>query len=119
MPKIMLYEDARGNFLVNDFVSAIQCGGGGKVVRVQIEQIQTKMKLLEKSGTFTGSGFSKHLRGDVWELKTGKNRILFFPWKGDTYVLLHAFRKTTNQTPSQEIEQAEREIKDWVNNHGH
>ncbi len=56
----------------------------------------------------------KHLRKEIYELRPGDNRVLFFFCDGEKYILLHAFRKTTNQTPPQEIEKAIKEMKDYL-----
>ncbi|HEO8422734.1 TPA: type II toxin-antitoxin system RelE/ParE family toxin, partial [Yersinia enterocolitica] len=37
-------------------------------------------------------------------------------WDGNKIVLLHSFHKKTKKTPSLEIKQAEREMKDWLEN---
>lgn len=39
-----------------------------------------------------------------------RNRILFFSYKNDEFVLLHYFVKKTNKTPKREIEKAENEM---------
>lgn len=118
MFKITLYEDARGRCPVNDFYSAIE-NSGGKNAKIQAQKIHFQLQLLRKLGTMgTNGGASKKLRNKIWELRPFPNRILFFHWKDNTYVLLHAFRKTTNQAPQEEIEQAEREMADWIRHHG-
>ena len=50
----------------------------------------------------------------IWELRPGFNRVLYFYYKDDTFVLLHQFRKQTRKTPRQEIEKAKRERNDWI-----
>ena len=55
---------------------------------------------------------------DIWELRPGNNRVLFFYHKDDTYVLLHLFRKRTQKTPRSEIEKAKRERNDWLTREG-
>ena len=42
------------------------------------------------------------------------NRMLFFYWKDDTFVLLHYFVKKTQKTPDREIEQAPRNLKSFL-----
>ncbi len=57
-----------------------------------------------------------HLRGSVWEVRTSLgNRIartLFAVVRGQM-VLLHAFIKKTQQTPSEAIDLAEKRFKEW------
>ena len=55
-----------------------------------------------------------HLEEDIWELRPGNNRVLYFYHRDDTYVLLHQFRKKTQKTPRREIEKAKSERDDWI-----
>ena len=55
---------------------------------------------------------------DIWELRPGRNRVLFFYHKDDTYVLLHHFLKKTQKTPRREIEKAKSERNDWITRKG-
>ena len=55
----------------------------------------------------------KHLRGEIWELRPLRNRILFAALVDNRFVLLHAFMRKTQKTPAVEIERAEKELKDF------
>lgn len=55
---------------------------------------------------------------ELWELRPGHNRVLFFYHKDNTYVLLHHFRKKTQKTPRREIDKAKAERDDWVRRMG-
>lgn len=117
MPEISLYVDTRGRSPVKDFTSSLN-SVNGKSAKNELNRINRQIHLLEELGTWgLSTKVAKHIRGDIWELRPGKTRILFFSWN-HTYILLHAFYKTTNETPEEEIEQAEREIKDWKARHG-
>ena len=50
----------------------------------------------------------------MYELRPTRERIFFFYWKDNTFVLLHHFVKKTQKTPLREIEQAERRMKDYL-----
>ena len=65
-----------------------------------------------------GENITKHLEEDIWELRPGRNRVLFFYHKDDTYVLLHHFLKKTQKTPRREIEKAKSERNDWITRKG-
>src|SRR5215510_951187 len=46
---------------------------------------------------------------DIWELRPKPHRIFFFfDSERATYVLLHGYRKKSQQTPPRELERAER-----------
>lgn len=73
------------------------------------------IQLLEESGTRIGDNITKHIEDDIWELRPGNNRILYFYFKDDTFILLHHFHKKTQKTPRREIEKAKSERDDWIN----
>ena len=85
-----------------------------KDARIQHKQISQYIQLLEDHGTLLGENITKHLEEDIWELRPGNNRILYFYHKDETYVLLHQFRKKTQKTPRREIEKAKAERDDWI-----
>lgn len=120
MYEIILYEDAQGNCPLGELIEYLDSRAGrSKDSRIQLKQIMFHLDLLERVGTRCPAEYVKHIQDDVWELRPGNNRILFFGWKGNKFVLLHSFRKTTNQTPRSEIEQAQRELTDWTNRFGY
>ena len=57
---------------------------------------------------------TNHLDDDIWELRPGNNRVLYFFHKDDTFVLLHSFRKKTQKTPRREIDRAKSERDDYL-----
>ena len=57
---------------------------------------------------------TNNLDNDIWKLRPGNNRVLYFYFKNDTFVLLHQFRKKTQKTPKREIERAKAERDDYL-----
>ena len=52
----------------------------------------------------------------IWELRPGFNRIFYFYYDNDQFVLLHHFRKKTQKTPKKkEIVRAKNERDDYLN----
>lgn len=112
---IEFYETADGISELWDFLIDLQMKAvSNKDARIQHKQITQYIQLLEDHGTRLGENFTKHLDEDIWELRPGSNRILFFYHKDNTYVLLHQFRKKTQKTPRREIEKAKAERDDWI-----
>ena len=72
------------------------------------------MDLLAEHGTRIGEPVTKHLAGDIWELRPRSDRVLYFFWKDNTFILLHHFVKKTQKTPEREIEQAKRNMADYL-----
>jgi len=62
--------------------------------------------------------FYKDKEGSLWELRPLKNRIFFFCWKDDIFVLLHHFIKKSQKTPEKEIEKARLRQKDFLKREG-
>jgi phage-related protein len=112
---ILFYEDEEGNKPVEDFIDELDgAAHNNKNARVQLEQIIYCLNRLEDKGTRAGEKFTKRISGDIWELRPGNNRILFFGWNGNHFVLLHHFGKTTQKTPPREIAIAERRMEKWL-----
>jgi phage-related protein len=69
---------------------------------------------LSNTGQQAKEPYVKHIRGNIWELRPIRDRILFVAWDGKSFILLHYFMKKTEKTPQREIEQAERNLADWI-----
>ncbi|MBR1656960.1 MAG: type II toxin-antitoxin system RelE/ParE family toxin [Synergistaceae bacterium] len=113
MYKIIFYETPNGESDVRDFFDNL-FHTKGKDARIQYEQFFMQVELLKKRGTNLPENITKHIDEDIWELRPGHNRIFYFCWLDDTFVLLHHFRKTTQKTPRREIEKAKRERDDYL-----
>ena len=115
MFKIEFYSTADGVSELWDFLDDLQKKSTtSKDARIQHKQIAQYIQLLEDHGTRLGENITKHLEDDIWELRPGSNRVLYFFHKDDTYVLLHQFRKKTQKTPRREIDKAKAERDDWI-----
>ena len=119
MNRIEFYRKRDGTSDVLDFLDDLrQRSSSDKDARIQFRQMNLYMDLLRMNGTNLSVKIAKHLDDDIWELRPGNNRVLFFYHKGDAYVLLHHFRKKTQETPPREIKQAKRERDDYIRQKG-
>ena len=119
MYKIVFYETSDGVSELWNFLDDLQQRAStNKDARIQHKQIIQYIQLLEDHGTRLGEKTTKHLDEDIWELRPGDNRVLFFYHKDDTFVLLHQFRKKTQKTPPREIAKAKHERDDWISRKG-
>lgn len=115
MFEVEFYEDRNGNEPIKDFMIELQeKGKTSKNERIRSEKILTYIRVLQEYGTRAGEPFVKHIEGDIWELRPLSDRIFFFYFKENTFVLLHHFMKKTNKTPKREIEQAKRNLADHL-----
>jgi len=120
MHNIEFYEDRNGVSELWDFLVSLQVRASkNKDARIQHKQIVQYIQLLEDHGTMLGESITKHIVDGIWELRPGYNRVFFFFWSEDTYVLLHCFRKKSKKTPAREIERARAERADWISRKGY
>ena len=82
--------------------------------RIRHKKIIEYLEVLAQFGTRTGEPYVKHILDDIWELRPTNDRIFFFYWKNQTYLMLHHFIKKTQKTPICEIEQAKRNLADFL-----
>ena len=114
MFKINFYRTADGYSEVDEFLKRLrEKARTSKDARIQHKQVALYIQLLADHGTRLGENVTKHIDEDIWELRPGNNRIMFFYFEEDTFVLLHTFRKKTQKTPKREIERAKSERDDW------
>lgn len=85
-----------------------------KTARINRNKILTYLKALATYGTRIGEPFVKHIDGDIWELRPLNNRIFFFYWKDNKFVLLHYFIKKTQKMPPRELEKAKQNLKNFL-----
>jgi len=89
-----------------------------KDARIRLKKIGEYVGVLKKYGTRIGEPYIKFIRGDMWELRPTRDRIFFAYFKNNTFILLHHIVKKTNKTPVSAIEQAERNLMDWLERYG-
>ena len=115
MFKIEFYENAKGESELWEFLESLRLKSeDNKDLRIQYKQITFYIELLQSNGTYLPENITKHLDDGIWELRPGNNRVLYFFFEKDTFVLLHHFRKKTQKTPPREIEKAKSERADYL-----
>ena len=82
--------------------------------RINFNKIVAYLDLLQELGTRMGEPFTKHLSGDIWELRPIRNRILYATLQKNKFILLHCFVKKTQKTPKKEIEKAKKNLMDYL-----
>jgi len=116
--KIDFYLDDNGESELQKYIYSLSLDSlKDKDARIHYDQISLHIKLLRENGTNLSSKYTKHIDEDIWELRPGNNRILYFCWLEDTFVLLHHFRKTTDKTPKSEISKAKFERDEYIRRH--
>lgn len=102
--------DSNGKEPVADFVDSLPIKVQAKILRL--------IDLLANYGILLKEPYTKQIKGKLRELRitarSGEVRILYFAFTNRRLILLHGFMKKTKKTPIQDIEIAERRLKDFV-----
>ena len=82
MYNIEFYEDSNGRSALWEFLESLRVKAAtNKDARIQYKQISLYIQLLEDNGTRLNENITKHLDDDIWELRPGNNRVLYFYFK--------------------------------------
>lgn len=115
MYDIIFYRDKNGKSEIKDYLDELgEKAKTSKTDRINRMKILTYINSLMQYGTRVGKPVVKHIEGNIWELRPLKNRIFFFFWKDNKFVLLHHFVKKTQKTPPKELQQARMKLKDFL-----
>jgi phage-related protein len=112
---IEFYKDRSGNEPIVDYIRELNAKAlTGKAHRIRHKKIIEYLEVLSRYGTRAGEPYVKHIVDDIWELRPTNDRIFFFYRKNGTYLMLHHYVKKTKKTPAREIEQAKRNLADFL-----
>jgi phage-related protein len=115
MFEIRTYYDRYGNSPIDDMLLELdRKAKTDKNARIRLNAISRVMVLLEQNGTRIGYPTLRHIEDDIWELRPIRDRFFFAYWKDGVFILLHTFVKKTQKTPRREIEQAKRNLQDFL-----
>ncbi|MCM1330178.1 MAG: type II toxin-antitoxin system RelE/ParE family toxin [Ruminococcus sp.] len=115
MYEVIFYRDKSGKSEVEDFIRELaQKSAASKTDRINFTKILSYLNSLSTYGTRIGTPVVKHISDDIWELRPLSNRIFFFYWKDNKFVLLHHFVKKSQKTPKREIDIAKQRYNDFL-----
>ena len=118
MFKIKFYKDSQGNEPIKVFLDGLMKKAvTNKTERIRLKKIVEYLSVLEEYGVRAGEPYVKHIVDDIWELRPTNDRIFFFHWQNRIFILLHHFAKKTRKAPPNEIAQAKRNQKDFLENY--
>ncbi|MDR1029223.1 MAG: type II toxin-antitoxin system RelE/ParE family toxin [Clostridiales Family XIII bacterium] len=119
MYEVKFYRDRSGRSEIVEYLDDLKGRGEtSKIERVNRNKILAYIGALEQYGTHVGHPTVKHIDGSLWELRPLANRIFFFHWKDNKFVLLHHFIKKSQKTPPREIDRARAKLKDFLERNG-
>ena len=100
MFEIIFYRDKAGHSKIVEYLDELQKKSkADKNARVNREKILTYMSALAEYGTRIGQPIVKHIDGDLWELRPLRNRVFFFYWKNNKFVMIHHYIKKSQKPP--------------------
>ena len=112
MYEIEFYEDYEGYSEIAEFIKELRRkSNANKESRIHFNKIVACLDVLAEMGTRVGEPVTKHLEGEIWELRPLKHRFLYAYFESNKFVILHHFIKKTQKTPKREIEQAKKKLK--------
>lgn len=119
MYTVEFYETKDGISEVRDYlVKLTEEAKTDKNARINKEKIFLYIRTLEEYGTRIGKPIVKHIDGNLWELRPLSNRIFFFYWKDNKFILVHHYIKKSRKAPKKEINKAMSNVKDWIERNG-
>lgn len=112
MYEIEFYEEPGGYSEIVEFIKELRRKSvANKESRINFNKIVAYLDILSEMGTRVGEPVTKHLEGDIWELRPLKHRFLYAYFENKKFIILHYFVKKTRKTPKKEIEQAKKKLK--------
>ena len=94
MYSVEFYEKSDGKSDIWDFLEELRAKSHkNKDARIQYKQISLCIELLQEKGTYLPDNITKFIDDGIWELCPGHNRIFYFYYDNNTFVLLHCFTK--------------------------
>lgn len=118
MYEVKFYCDKNGKSEIVEYLDSMKAKGEtSKTERINRDKILAYIGALEKYGTRIGQPIVRHIDGSLWELRPLADRIFFFYWRENKFVLLHHFIKKTQKTPPREIGRARAKMKDFLERH--
>jgi phage-related protein len=117
---VITYKDRNGKDEIADYIKVLnEKMDTNKDARIRYKKIIEYIGKLQAYGVAAGRPAIAHITGTIlWELRPISDRILFAYWKDNIFVLLHQFVKKTQKTPPREIEQALKNLDDFLQRYG-
>ena len=103
---VVYYTDDRGDNPVWDFMASLPSD--------EREKCFEYIAYLEKMGEQVRRPVGDYLGDKLYELRPKQTRIIYFFMLKDCAVLVHAFRKKTNEIPEREMKLAEKRMTDFI-----
>lgn len=119
MYTVEFYKDVNNHCEIGEYFAELaEKAKTDKNARINMNKIAEYILLLKRNGTRIGYPVVRPIGEDIWELRPLKNRIFFFYWKENKFVLLNHYMKKSQKAPKREIEKAKANMRDWLERKG-
>lgn len=115
MYTVIFYRDKNGKSDVEEYIKELsQKSNTSKSDHITYTKLASYIENLTKYGTRIGKPTVKYISDNIWELRPLNNRIFFFYWKDNMFVLLHYYIKKSQKMPKKEFSIAKNRLKDFI-----
>jgi phage-related protein len=115
MFEIITYETISGKNKIIEYITSLRIKSDkSKNERIKLNKIMQYIDIIRVKGSSIGEPVVKHIDGDIWELRPLRDRIFYACIQDSKIILLHVFTKKTQKTPPKELEQAKKNLQDWL-----
>ncbi|HJT24585.1 MAG TPA: type II toxin-antitoxin system RelE/ParE family toxin [bacterium] len=108
--KVDFYKTTSGRSPIEDFIKGLSAADQARFADVYYG--------IKEHGLECPRVIFKPISGKLWEIKFssegGKYRILYVVVVGDRMIWLHAFKKKTQKTPQNDLETAEKRLREVI-----
>ena len=89
MYRVEFYETEDSDSQIWDFLEDLRLkAAASKDARIQHKQASLYIELLKQNGTRLNENITKHIEDGIWELRPGNNRVFYFFFRDNIYVLV-------------------------------
>lgn len=115
MYRVEFYETEDGDSQIWDFLEDLRLkAAASKDARIQHKQASLYIELLKQNGTRLNENITKHIEDGIWELRPGNNRVFYFFFRDNIYVLVINSERNSRRLQSTKNEKAKRERDDYI-----
>ena len=116
MYTVITYKTRQGKDKIAEYIKELtEKAKTSKTERIKLKKIFQYLAFLKEFGTRKGLPIVRHIESEIWELRPTNDRIIFFYWQDNIFVLLHHFKKKTQKMPRKELAQPKKNMQDFKN----
>ena len=104
MYRVEFYETEDGDSQIWDFLEDLRLKAAvSKDARIQHKQASLYIELLKQNGTRLNENITKHIEDGIWELRPGNNRVFYFFFRDNIYVLVINSERNPRRLQSRKV----------------